>query len=320
MFSAEYLQQLSAQTGFPADGLQKQMSLILVLREIRRHPLLRPAFVLRGGTAINLFLLDLPRLSVDIDLNYVGDASMERMREDRLKLEAALKQLLEALGMSVQYAPASHAGGKWRLRTASGFGGNITLEVDLNYIMRTPIFGTQGRTIHSPDMDYATDFPTVSTEELFAGKIKALMERRAPRDLFDVCALADGSVPCDMSRLRSATALLGLTCERDWRTMKPTDIDRIEDREVQAELLPLLRSGETVDLPRSKARVKAYLGDILSYSGQEGKFFESFYEEGVYQPGLLFPDPTQAALMEKHPAVLWKLQNHRKYLGLESEG
>jgi Nucleotidyl transferase AbiEii toxin, Type IV TA system len=65
MFSAEYLNALAGRTGFQTAGLQKQMSLIVILREIQRHPLLSKAYVLKGGTAINLFWYDLPRLSVD---------------------------------------------------------------------------------------------------------------------------------------------------------------------------------------------------------------------------------------------------------------
>jgi hypothetical protein len=43
-----------------------------LLCEFHRHPFLNRRLVLKGGTAINLFYLDLARLSVDIDLNYVG--------------------------------------------------------------------------------------------------------------------------------------------------------------------------------------------------------------------------------------------------------
>jgi hypothetical protein len=55
MFSKEYLNQLSAKTGFRPDSLQKQMSLLDLLREVNRHPLLRKQFALKGGTAINLY-------------------------------------------------------------------------------------------------------------------------------------------------------------------------------------------------------------------------------------------------------------------------
>lgn len=87
MFSPQYLNALASKTGFQPASLQKHMSLIVVLREMQRHPLLGKAFVLRGGTAINLFWYNLPRLSVDIDLNYIGSVDRDVMQRERGTLE-----------------------------------------------------------------------------------------------------------------------------------------------------------------------------------------------------------------------------------------
>ena len=116
MFSAEYLNALAAKTGFQAASLQKQMSLIVVLREIQRHPLLSKAFVLRGGTALNLFWYDLPRLSVGIDLNYIRSLDKDAMQKERGTLEKQLSRFFESIGISVERKPDEHAGGKWRSR------------------------------------------------------------------------------------------------------------------------------------------------------------------------------------------------------------
>ena len=117
------------------------MALLDLLREINKHPVLGRQFALKGGTAINLFWFPLPRLSVDIDLNYIGSPDREVMRRDRPKLEIELRKLIESRGISVENAPEDHAGAKWRLRSPSAFGGHVTLEVDLNYLMRVPVWG-----------------------------------------------------------------------------------------------------------------------------------------------------------------------------------
>jgi len=91
MFSTEYLDRLHQRTGFPAESLQKQMILLDLLREMSRHPFLGKKFALKGGTAINLFWFPLPRLSVDIDLNYVASADRETMLKDRPLLEKELR-------------------------------------------------------------------------------------------------------------------------------------------------------------------------------------------------------------------------------------
>ena len=316
MFSAEYLNALAGRTGFQTAGLQKQMSLIVILREIQRHPLLSKAYVLKGGTAINLFWYDLPRLSVDIDLNYIGSPDRDVMQQDRGMLEKQLSRVLDSLGISVERKPDEHAGGKWRLRAASPFGGNFALEIDLNYIMRIPVWGIQAHAAHSPDPDYSTDFPTVSLEELFAGKIKALLDRSTARDLYDVCHLASDPLDIDLLKLRKALILFGVTCEQDWRQKNNSTIDAIDGVMVAKELYPLLRSGEEPDLKEMKTIVTEFLHELMKYTDEESLFLDQFVDKGIFEPRLLFDDPQQAKRLSSHPAVLWKLQNHRKYLGL----
>lgn len=60
------------QTGFDQFYIEKVLRLLRILENFFTHPALRDKYVLKGGTALNLFYFDLPRLSVDIDLNYLG--------------------------------------------------------------------------------------------------------------------------------------------------------------------------------------------------------------------------------------------------------
>jgi predicted nucleotidyltransferase component of viral defense system len=62
----------ATKVGFRPEILEKVWHLLGILDEINRHPFLKERLVLKGGTALNLFMFNLPRLSVDIDLNYVG--------------------------------------------------------------------------------------------------------------------------------------------------------------------------------------------------------------------------------------------------------
>ena len=87
-----------------------------LLESLSRHPFLKRRIVLKGGTALNLFVFDVPRLSVDIDLNYIGAADRETMKAERPKLEQAIHAVCGRLDLEVRRAPREHAGGKWRLR------------------------------------------------------------------------------------------------------------------------------------------------------------------------------------------------------------
>ena len=80
--SAQSLQRLANETGLQASTLEKVLRLLDVLQEIARDPVLADRLVLKGGTALNVFHLALDRLSVDIDLNYVGAVKDRSVAEE----------------------------------------------------------------------------------------------------------------------------------------------------------------------------------------------------------------------------------------------
>jgi predicted nucleotidyltransferase component of viral defense system len=69
----------AASTGFSVESLEKVCRLMTLVDALYSHPFLKTRIVLKGGTALNLFHFEVPRLSVDIDLNYVGAAAREAM-------------------------------------------------------------------------------------------------------------------------------------------------------------------------------------------------------------------------------------------------
>jgi len=319
VFSREYLLKLSKDTGFLPQGLQKQMTLLDLLREISRHPLLRTKFALKGGTALNLFWLPLPRLSVDIDLNYIASVDRGTMLKDRPLVESELRKLIESRSITVQFAPTDeHAGAKWRLRAPSAFGGSFALEFDLNYLMRVPIGSISSKRPYPLDEDYSFSFNSVSFEELFGGKITALLERSAARDLYDVAMLSKTSVDHDLAALRKAQILIGVTSRKDWRTVDLHTIDSIDQKMIADELTPVLRQDEAPKLEAMKSEAQKGLDQILNRTESEVEFLNRFLEQGEYEPELLF-DAGQAQVLKNHPAVLWKLQNLRKFKGLDRD-
>ncbi len=99
MLSEADLQREAAATGFRSEALEKVIRLMELLEGLRSHPFLKTRIALKGGTALNLFVFDIPRLSVDIDLNYVGAADREIMLTERPKLEQAVQAVCGRLGI-----------------------------------------------------------------------------------------------------------------------------------------------------------------------------------------------------------------------------
>ena len=77
------LGRMAKELGFPRDTLEKVCRLADVLRFMESDELLSEGIALKGGTAINLTIFDLPRLSVDIDLDYCRSIEREKMLVDR---------------------------------------------------------------------------------------------------------------------------------------------------------------------------------------------------------------------------------------------
>lgn len=146
-------------------------------------------FCLKGGTALNLFLLDLPRLSVDIDLVYVPieprDDSFRSIHEALNRIAERLRKLGAVVNVS------KDAQKHEKLLVTSG---GTTIKIEPNYVVRGTIAPPQARRIATKAEDrfgFAT-CPVLAPAELWGGKICAALDRRHPRDLFDIKHLLDG--------------------------------------------------------------------------------------------------------------------------------
>ena len=90
-YNKTYLDQISQEKGFVRDNLEKVIRLAEILRYINQSPLLQKSLLLKGGTAINLTVFRMPRLSVDIDLDFAQNCNKEEMIDTRQKINNELK-------------------------------------------------------------------------------------------------------------------------------------------------------------------------------------------------------------------------------------
>ena len=145
-------------------------------------------FALKGGTAINLFVRDMPRLSVDLDLVF-SDHTLPR-DEALARINEAARQAAERLKKQgfQTHAPTA-AAGETKLFVQRG---SIQVKVEVNCVMRGSVqpvrrasFTPAARDVLMTDMD----IPVVSLEDVYGGKLVAALDRQHPRDLFDVMQL-----------------------------------------------------------------------------------------------------------------------------------
>jgi predicted nucleotidyltransferase component of viral defense system len=146
-------------------------------------------FALKGGTAINMFVRDMPRLSVDLDLVFPDYA---------LPREEALRRINSAIRESVTrlkkqgfgtHAVASRDAGETKLFVRRG---GLEIKIEVNFVLRGTIHPVRVASL-SPTaretLQADLEVPVVSLDDMYGGKLVAAMDRQHPRDLFDVLRL-----------------------------------------------------------------------------------------------------------------------------------
>lgn len=145
-------------------------------------------FALKGGTAINLFVRDMPRLSVDLDLVF-PDHTLPR-DEALARINEAVRQAAERLkkrGLQV-HAPAA-AAGETKLLVRRG---PVQVKIEVNFVMRGTVRPVRQASLTPTARDVLMAdlvIPVVSLEDVYGGKLVAALDRQHPRDLFDVMQL-----------------------------------------------------------------------------------------------------------------------------------
>jgi predicted nucleotidyltransferase component of viral defense system len=103
-------------TGFQSETAEKVRHLLVILNKIHEHPCLNGRVYLHGGTALNLFFLKVPRLSTDIDLNYIGSVDRAVMYEERSRVEQDIVDVGRELGFTVTSGTDEHSGRSFRFQ------------------------------------------------------------------------------------------------------------------------------------------------------------------------------------------------------------
>lgn len=318
IFSREQLLAESTATGFRPEILEKVMQLLSLLETFERHPFLKGRLALKGGTALNLFCFDIPRLSVDMDLNYIGSVDRTTMLEERPRVEQAIQAVCAREGMAVTRLPEEHAGGKWRLRYPSSLSESGNLAIDLNYMFRLPLWPIAHRNSRQLGTTKTKAIPLLDLHELAAGKIAAMLARRASRDLFDTHLLLT-TQSLNIEQLRLGLVVYGAMNRKDWRTVSLEDIG-YDAKELASQLIPVVRRNYLDDLggpeafgSRLVSQCRVAMQSILPLSSTEREFLDRLLEDGDVVPSLLTSDEELAGRIACHPGLQWKAIHVREH-------
>jgi predicted nucleotidyltransferase component of viral defense system len=163
---------------------QQVLLLLTVLPEVAKEK----CFALHGGTAINLFIRNMPRLSVDVDLTYLPIENRETSLNNIAEALQRIKKGIEKVIPGVRITPRLGAG---KLQIS---GNGVDIKIEVNLVNRGCLKEPKELPLSEKtqvSFDAFCVMPIVPTSQLFGGKIVAALDRQHPRDLFDVKQLLE---------------------------------------------------------------------------------------------------------------------------------
>jgi predicted nucleotidyltransferase component of viral defense system len=303
----QMIEELSTKTSFQVDIAEKVYRLSDLLRELNEIDSINKHLVLKGGTAINFLFFDFPRLSVDIDLDYIGSVEKEVMIRDRKHIKDILQRLYKKQGYTVEVREP-YALLQSMLSYSNSAGNKDRIKVEINFFNRVPVFDAMERKF--VDIFGFKDFNalTLVPEDLFGRKIRALMTRATARDLYDAYQLFSNKINIDTNLLRKCF-IFYLCCHGDPRNINLDILDEITPLDIKTTLLPLLRKGEKIHLEDLLKPVKPILKDFLSFNDEENEFVTQLFDNKIYNPDILFKNIKYNKKIKEHPGIQWRIQN-----------
>lgn len=304
-----WLRRTAAREDFNQDYFERAFRLAHLLAEVGRHPRLSQAVALKGGTCINLFHADVPRLSVDLDLNYVGAVDRAGMEQGRDHVLTDVRALVERFGYRFERETASYISWKGRFVYVNAHGSPDSVKADLNVLMRVPLYGVDHLPL--PDLfGIAGEVPCLALEDVYGGKLKTVPARGEPRDVYDAARFLSDPPDHDPAKLRKA-ALFYLFM--DDATLASADLRRARGltvRDYEAALYPTLRADDRPTPDDHLPVVMPYMEALLALRHDEEAFGARLLEH-AYEPQLLFGDAGVNPAVERHPAGEWRRRHPR---------
>lgn len=305
------INRLAQEKGININSLEKTLRLIDVLDQLSKHPFLKKCFVLKGGTALNVFYFDLPRLSVDADLNYIKEVDRMDMIAGRKEIDQLIPQIFKN-EYSVKFSKKEYALSQFGLHFSTLSGSTDRIKLEINYLHRLPILSITN--IEAKHFNVNIKYFVLEKIELFASKIMALLSRYTPRDLFDVYLLVKSDKKIDLIKLRQMIIYYGLISRESIYDLFNLDLNIISESDIRKHLLPMLIGNQYPKLDYMKQIVNDFLKPLLVLSQNEINYIDTFYSTGELQAKALFSDNSISAKVLLSPAFLWKKENIKKHI------
>lgn len=302
------LGRMATESGFVRDTFEKVLRLKEILRFLNEDEFLRDHLLLKGGTAINLTVFNLPRLSVDIDMDYTPNDTREDMLECREKIKNVIKEYMESEGYLLSDASRfSHSLDAFHYNYQNAGGNRDMIKIELNYSLRAHIFEPVYRSILPGAFDDGLKIRMVNPMEIFAAKGNALITRAAARDLYDWFNMMSEGLFEEQRDLFRKCFVFYMTISADTlnKSFDTSAIDTLDFNKIRRDLFPVLNKKDNFQLDERKKLAKQYIENLMILTAEEQGYLDNF-EKKKYILELLFDDVDIVKRIKNHPMALWK--------------
>ncbi|MCL4546905.1 MAG: nucleotidyl transferase AbiEii/AbiGii toxin family protein [Deltaproteobacteria bacterium] len=262
-------------------------------------------FALKGGTAINLFFRNMPRLSVDIDLVYLP---IDNRASTFININKSLEEMSAEIS-KVNGLKASLQFNKQKIGKILVSDSSAQIIIEPNYIIRGAVYNCVEKTLCPAAIDrfgYEYDMRIVSSADLFAGKICAALDRKHPRDLFDIKLLLEEN-GVDEELINAAVVYLACS-KRPIHELLTENYNFTEFDSAYNEKFTGMTEVEILPEDLKKVRLDLIKIILSSLNHAHKQFLLSVTEGNLNWKLINIPN------VERFPGILWKIENIKKLI------
>lgn len=294
---------------FLVNTTEKVLRLLDILEFIHNNEI-NSLLALKGGTAINLCLLDLERLSVDIDLDFTDSCIRETMLEKRKLIDYEIRSFMANEGYALSdrskfvHTLDSYVYSYWTLSNS-----NDVLKIEINYSDRCHILDTD-ESVSSAKLGKSLAIRRLSDSELIGSKVSALLGRTTPRDVYDFYNLIASNLIHDYSLVKKiALFYIVISAEKpivfeDIFSEAVRKIEALNYRIIRETLIPVIHRKTELDIRNMADTVIKKLKDMFVLDDEEKQYIE-YFNNNAFKPDLLFHG-FEVNDLTNHPMILWK--------------
>lgn len=303
------INRIADKANFSRNTTEKVLRLYSILKFIDQSEISN-MLVLKGGTAINLFLLDFPRLSVDIDLDFALPLNRDEMLKKREYIDMIIRDYMADEGYFLSdKSKFVHTLDSYVYSYSTLSGGKDILKIEINYSDRVHVLKPT-KTVSTNKLERNVMVSRLADEELIGSKINALLVRTTPRDVYDVFTLfKNGNIKNEelIKKIAIFYVCLGSQIPVDINVLLIEAIKKIDNlnfQKVKETLIPVLHKGIVFNVEEMTAYVSEKIKTFFKLNQTEKKFIDE-YNQKNFKPEILF-EGFETEDVRNHPMGIWK--------------